>query len=85
MKRMLSLGDPSRSEPGIRVYEIHQDASNPSSIAFYELYANGAALREHLEQPYMQEFFAERMTMLEKDFEMTVLQPVRSLPPNLTP
>lgn len=56
MERMLSLGDPSRAEPGILVYEIHHDASRPDSIAFYELYANGAAIREHLEKPYMKAF-----------------------------
>ncbi|MBA4025492.1 MAG: antibiotic biosynthesis monooxygenase [Gordonia sp.] len=81
LERMLALGEPSRREPGILAYEIHQDSSRPDAIAFYELYANGAAVRDHLEQPYMQEFFADRMSLLESDFEMSVLNPVRSASP----
>lgn len=79
MERMLSLGDPSRAEPGILVYEIHHDASSPDSIAFYELYANGAAIREHLEKPYMKAFFADSTTLLQSNLEIIPLQPIRSV------
>ncbi|MBM7244231.1 antibiotic biosynthesis monooxygenase [Rhodococcus fascians] len=77
LERMLALGEPSRAEPGILVYEIHHDTTRPDCIAFYELYAHGAAIREHLEQPYMKAFFADSDALLQDDLEITALELLR--------
>ena len=77
LDRMLELGPPSRNEPGVLVYEIHQDANKPESIAFYELYADGAALRTHIEQPYMVAFFKDSESLLRADLEIIPLDPIR--------
>jgi quinol monooxygenase YgiN len=82
MERMSALGDTSRREPGVLVYEIHQDETRPDSIAFYELYANGAALQYHLEQKYTQQFFAESTSLLESSLEIHPLEPIRSASPS---
>lgn len=78
LDRMLALGDPSRAEPGILVYEIHRDLSRPDAIAFYELYENGAAIREHLDTPYMTAFLADSDSLLESDLEIIALELIRS-------
>lgn len=75
---MLGLGEPSRSEPGVVAYEIHDDSAQQDAIAFYELYADGAAVQAHLEQPYMREFFAKSQSLLASDLEISILRPIRS-------
>lgn len=83
LELMLSLGGPSRSEPGIITYEVHHNASEPDSVAFYELYANGAAVQSHLEQEHMQKFFADSVELLASDLEISLLEPLRAVPPDL--
>lgn len=77
LDRMLALGPPSRNEPGVLVYEIHREAGQPNSIAFYELYADGDALRTHIEQPYMIAFFDDSQSPLRTDLEIISLDPIR--------
>lgn len=77
LDRMLELGPPSRNEPGVLVYEIHHDATRFDSVAFYELYADGEALRTHIEQPYMVAFFEDCTSMLRTDLEIIALDPIR--------
>jgi quinol monooxygenase YgiN len=74
--RMRALGTPSRQEPGVLVYESHRDAAQPGAVAFYELYANGAAVKSHLDQPHMQNFFADCPALLASDLEISVLRPL---------
>ncbi|MCE0765562.1 antibiotic biosynthesis monooxygenase [Pseudonocardia kujensis] len=75
-ERMLALGDPSRAEPGVLAYEVHEAPSRPGSVAFYEVYRDGNAVRAHLEQPHMREFFADSAALLAGDLDIHVLHPI---------
>ncbi|GAA4690979.1 hypothetical protein GCM10023215_29750 [Pseudonocardia yuanmonensis] len=77
-ERMLALGDPSRAEPGVLAYEAFVNPARPGSVAFYELYRDGHAVREHLEQPYMRRFFEDSASLLVGDLEIHVLHPLRA-------
>ena len=76
LELMTSLGEPSRDEPGVLVYELHLDPADAGRIVFYELYADGAAVKNHLEQPHMQRFFAESAALLQSDLDICVLEPI---------
>jgi quinol monooxygenase YgiN len=44
---ILALVEPSRAEPGVLVYQPHQDPENPRVFFVYEQYADEAAFKAH--------------------------------------
>ncbi|HDS1735702.1 putative quinol monooxygenase [Pseudomonas sp. BP8] len=64
---------PSRLEPGCIEYHMLRDKQDPSLFVFYEVWANKAALDVHSALPHMQQFSAQRMDYLERDFEVQLI------------
>jgi quinol monooxygenase YgiN len=50
--------EPSRQEPGCLLYVIHQSTENPLHFAFYEQYADQAALDAHRASPHFARYRA---------------------------
>ncbi|MGO2751049.1 MAG: putative quinol monooxygenase [Pseudoclavibacter sp.] len=67
---------PTRAEAGALAYEVHAVPDAPGVMAFYEHWASGLALAEHLRLPQMQGFLATRMELLERDLEIRFLTPL---------
>ena len=42
-------------EPGVLVYQVYRPANDPSSVFFFEVYADDAALAAHGQQPHLAE------------------------------
>ena len=42
-------------EPGVLVYQVYRPANDPSSVFFFEVYADDAALAAHSQQPHLAE------------------------------
>ncbi len=49
---------PTRRESGCIQYDLHMDQIDPGSFAFYERWADDAALNAHLRTPHMISGFA---------------------------
>ncbi|MBT2341378.1 MULTISPECIES: putative quinol monooxygenase [Pseudomonas] len=62
--------EPSRAEPGCIEYHMLRDQQDPTLFIFYEIWACEAHLEVHSNLPHMQQFFAQRMDYLERDFEI---------------
>jgi quinol monooxygenase YgiN len=54
----LALVGQVRPEPGCILYTLHVDRDDPSHLAFYESWANQAALDAHNQTPHLQAFAA---------------------------
>ncbi|MFI6866126.1 putative quinol monooxygenase [Nocardia sp. NPDC050406] len=70
---LLSFVAPTREEPGALEYHFHEDATNPTTFVFYEVWRSKADLDRHLEQPHMQDFWNHRMDYLTRDLEIRYL------------
>jgi quinol monooxygenase YgiN len=51
---LLARIDPTRSEPGCIIYDLHQDIDNPAVLVFLESWKSRKDLEEHLQMPYLQ-------------------------------
>lgn len=54
----LKIVDPSRLEAGCLNYDIHQSVEDETLFFWHETWVSKAALDEHFETPFFQEFFA---------------------------
>ncbi|MEU6579603.1 putative quinol monooxygenase [Nocardia sp. NPDC046763] len=70
---LLSFVAPTRDEDGALEYHFHEDADDPSTFVFYEVWQSKAHLDRHLELPHMQEFWERRMDYLDRDLEIRFL------------
>ncbi|MFI7131438.1 putative quinol monooxygenase [Nonomuraea sp. NPDC050153] len=73
---LLSFVEPTRAEPGAWQYQVHRDASDPTTLVFYELWRSRDDLRDHLAQPGLAEFQQTRMEYLREDLEIHWLTPL---------
>ncbi|MGE8099140.1 putative quinol monooxygenase [Pseudomonas fluorescens] len=62
--------EPSRAEPGCIEYHMLRDQQDPTLFIFYEIWQSRAHLDVHSNLPHMQQFFANRMDYLERDFDI---------------
>ena len=62
--------EPSRAEPGCIEYHMLRDLEDPTLFIFYEIWQSRAHLDVHSALPHMAQFFEQRMTYLERDFEI---------------
>ena len=62
--------EPSRAEPGCIEYHMLRDQEDPTLFIFYEIWESQAHLDVHSSLPHMREFFDNRMTYLERDFDI---------------
>src|SRR6185437_1346044 len=73
-KRLVSLVAPTRREAGALAYHVHRDRADRDFFVFYEAWSSVQTLRQHLAQPYIQEFLAERQNYLDGDLDIRWLR-----------
>lgn len=66
--------ESSRQEPGCIEYHMLRDQQDPSLFVFFEVWADKPALDVHSALPHMQQFFAQRMDYLERDFDIQMIE-----------
>ncbi|WP_067535239.1 putative quinol monooxygenase [Nocardia crassostreae] len=64
---LLSFVAPTRDEEGSLEYHFHQEADDPSTFVFYEVWRSAEDLDRHLELPHMRDFWERRMDYLAED------------------
>lgn len=62
--------EPSRAEPGCIEYHMLRDKEDPTLFIFYEIWESQAHLDVHSNLPHMRDFFDNRTTYLERDFDI---------------
>ncbi len=53
---LLGLIAPTRAEPAVIEYWLHQDNDDPAEFTFYENWKNRAEWDKHMEQPHLKKF-----------------------------
>ncbi|MBV4460438.1 MULTISPECIES: putative quinol monooxygenase [Pseudomonas] len=66
--------EPSRAEPGCIEYHMLRDKHDPTLFIFYEIWESQAHLDVHSNLPHMQQFLAQRMEYLERDFDIRPIE-----------
>ena len=69
-ERLVSLVAPTRAESGMIAYHVHRDRNDGDLFRFYEAWASREHLYDHLGQPYIQRFLAERFEYLAEDLQL---------------
>ena len=82
---LLSFVESTRAEPGAWQYQVHRDASDPTTLVFYELWRSGDDLRNPLAQPNLVQFQKTRMNYLREDLEIHWLTPLTANAPAESP
>jgi quinol monooxygenase YgiN len=54
-KILLTLVEPTRSEPGNIAYMLHKSTEDPDELLFDELFESMQAFRKHSQKPYIKE------------------------------
>jgi quinol monooxygenase YgiN len=67
---------PSRGDPGVLSYTVHEDTKQPGHFFFVEHYASREALKAHMDQPHFKTLVAETKDKIEGEFKMSLLRPV---------
>ena len=69
-QRMLADIPLTRAEPGCLAFHIHRDRADPNVFVIYEVWRNVAALREHFQTPYVQQFVADSAAYIDGDMQV---------------
>jgi quinol monooxygenase YgiN len=67
---LLNLVSRTRKEAGCINYDLHQSSAEKSLFMFYENWVSKKDLDEHLEQPYLRDFFGKAEEMLAEPIEI---------------
>ena len=62
IEALLELCAITRSEPGCRLFMLHQDLQDKRRLLLWEQWDDEAALAKHLESPYTKAYFARDLT-----------------------
>jgi quinol monooxygenase YgiN len=73
-QELLSLVNPTRSEPGCINYDLHQAHDDKSLFIFYENWKSKEDLDKHLGMPYLRAFLEKSEGLLAKPLEVTLLE-----------
>ena len=73
-QELLSLVNPTRSEPGCINYDLHQALDDRSLFVFYENWKSKEELERHLGMPYLMAFLEKGGNFLEKPVEILLLE-----------
>ena len=76
-QELLSLVNPTRSEPGCINYDLHQAVDDKTLFIFYENWKSMADLEKHREMPYLKAFKQKAGSLLAKPLEVTLLEMIR--------
>jgi quinol monooxygenase YgiN len=73
-QELLSLVNPTRSEPGCINYDLHQADDDKSLFIFYENWKSKEDLEKHLGMPYLKAFLEKSGGLLAKPLEVILLE-----------
>ena len=73
-QELLSLVNPTRSEPGCINYALHQANDDKSLFIFYENWKSKEDLDKHLGMPHLKAFLEKAEGLLAKPLEVTLLE-----------
>ena len=62
---LLGLIAPTRAEPGVLEYWLHQDNEDPAEFTYYENWKNRAEWDKHMELPHLKKFAEVRDKVFE--------------------
>jgi quinol monooxygenase YgiN len=65
-----------RAERGYEQYWVHTNKQEPGAFAFYERWSTGDDLLRHVQQPFMQDYFARLPELLGAELEATWIWPL---------
>ena len=71
---LLSLVNPTRSEPGCINYDLHQARDEKSQFMFFENWKSMEDLEKHLETPHLKAFRQKADSLLAKPIEVTLFE-----------
>jgi quinol monooxygenase YgiN len=69
-RRLRTLVEPARAEPGNINYDLHRSNEDPDVWVLYENWKAPSDLAAHFELPYMKEFAAALPEVLEGDMDL---------------
>ncbi len=73
-QELLSLVNPTRSEPGCISYDLHQATNDKSQFMFFENWKSMEDLEKHREAPHMKVFRQKVGSLLAKPIEGTLFE-----------
>jgi len=73
-QELLSLVNPTRSEPGCISYDLHQATNDKSQFMFFENWKSMEDLEKHRETPHMKVFRQKVGSLLAKPIEGTLFE-----------
>lgn len=59
---ILDLIEETLNEPGCELFKVFQHKANPEEFTLWEIFSNPAALKEHMDKSYTQQFFSLGLT-----------------------
>ncbi|HEY8561932.1 MAG TPA: putative quinol monooxygenase [Pyrinomonadaceae bacterium] len=71
-KLALGIVADSRSETGCHNYDVHQAIEDPTVFFWHETWENRAALDNHFELPYFQDFYVKAGALASEEPQITV-------------
>ena len=75
-QELLSLVNPTRSEPGCINYNLHQAKDEKSQFMFYENWKSMEDLEKHRERAHLKAFKQKAGSLLAKPIEVTLFEMV---------
>jgi quinol monooxygenase YgiN len=57
---LAKLGAQAREEPGVKLFLLHRNLSNPAQFLFYELFADEAAFMAHQQTAHFKDLVLEQ-------------------------
>lgn len=77
-EELLSLVNPTRSEPGCMNYDLHQATDDKTLFMFYENWKSMEDLEKHRETAHLKAFREKAAGLLAKPIEVTLFEMISS-------
>jgi quinol monooxygenase YgiN len=71
---ILGIVPVTRSEPGCRMFTLHDDRDDSGHLYLYEVWDSEAAFAAHHDQPYTKAVFTSYIEWLAKPVDITMLR-----------
>jgi quinol monooxygenase YgiN len=75
-EELLSLVNPTRSEPGCISYDLHQATGDKSQFMFFENWKSMEDLDKHRKMPHMKAFGQKAGSLMAKPTEVTLFEKI---------
>lgn len=75
-QQVLSLVEPTRSEPSCISYDVHQGIDDKSLFVFYENWKNMEGLEKHREMPHLKAYRQRVENLLAKPTEVILFEKI---------